>query len=106
MSTMIMQKNGLETVQNMAQGKDLAQARVVPNIMILKSIGMARYIQHNMPHIHIPNELLTRFQRAPDIPREAINMAKETMETLKERGFDGVLIEPMGWQDKLPELVE
>lgn len=85
---------------------DLNQTKVVPKIMMLKSIGMARYIQRNMPHIHVPNELISRFQRAPDKSREAINMAKETMEALKERGFHGVLIEPMGWEDKLPELVE
>lgn len=85
---------------------DLNQTKVVPKIMMLKSIGMARYIQRNMPHIHVPNELITRFQRAPDKSREAINMAKETLEALKEHGFNGVLIEPMGWEDKLPELVE
>lgn len=85
---------------------DLGQAKIIPKIMLLKSIGMARYIQRNMPHIYVPNELITRFQRAPDKAREAIAMAKETMEALKERGFHGVLIEPMGWDEKLPELVE
>lgn len=56
--------------------------------------------------MHLKNKLITRFPRAPDNPREAINMAKETMEALKERGFDGMLIEPMGWEDKSSELVE
>jgi 5,10-methylenetetrahydrofolate reductase len=85
---------------------DLNQTKVIPKIMMLKSIGMARYIQRNMPHIHVPNTLISRFQRAPDKSREAINTAKETMEALKERGFHGVLIEPMGWENKLSELVE
>jgi methylenetetrahydrofolate reductase (NADPH) len=85
---------------------DIGQTKVVPKIMMLKSIGMARYIQRNMPHIHVPDALITRFQRAPDKSREALNMAKETMAALKERGFHGVLIEPMGWEDKLPELIE
>lgn len=85
---------------------DLGRAKLVPKIMMLKSIGQARYIQRNMPHIHVPNELITRFQRASDKSREALNIAKETMEALKDRGFHGVLIEPMGWEDKVPELVE
>ena len=85
---------------------DLGRTKVIPKIMLLKSIGMARYIQRNMPHIHVPDALISRFQRAPDKPREAISMARETMETLKEQGFHGVVIEPMGWEDKLPELVE
>ncbi len=85
---------------------ELGRTKVIPKIMLLKSIGMARYIQRNMPHIHVPDTLISRFQRAPDKPREAISMARETMETLKEQGFHGVVIEPMGWEDKLPELVE
>lgn len=85
---------------------DLSRTKVIPKIMMLKSIGMARYIQRNMPHIHVPNNLISRFQRAPDKSREAVLMAKETMAALRERGFDGVLIEPMGWEEKLPELVE
>jgi methylenetetrahydrofolate reductase (NADPH) len=94
------------SIQPFMEKFDLGQTKVIPKVMLLKSIGMARYIQRNMPHIHVPNELISRFQRAPDKPREAINMAKETMEALKERGFQGVVIEPMGWEEKLPELVE
>ena len=85
---------------------DLRTTKVIPKIMLLKSIGMARYIQRTMPHIHVPNELISRFQRASDKPREALAMAKETIEALKEHGFKGVVIEPMGWEDKLPELIE
>jgi PP-loop superfamily ATP-utilizing enzyme len=100
----------LITVAEKLRGKvapgDHHQAKAVPKVKVLKSTGMARYIQRNMPHIRVPNELISRFQRAPDKSREAINMAEETMEALKERGFHAVLIALMGWEDKLPELVE
>ena len=95
-----------QSIEPFLEKFDLKQTTIIPKIMLLKSIGMARYIQRNMPHIHVPNELISRFQRAPDKAREAVTMARETMEALKERGFKGVMIEPMGWEEKLPELVE
>jgi methylenetetrahydrofolate reductase (NADH) len=84
---------------------DVRKVNVIPTVMLFKSIGMARYIQRNMPHIHVPDELVSRFQRAADKPREAVLIAKETIDNLKERGFKGVMIQPMGWEEKLPEIV-
>jgi methylenetetrahydrofolate reductase (NADPH) len=84
---------------------DVRLNNVIPTIMLFKSIGMARYIQRNMPHIQIPNDLISRFQRAADKPREAVRIARETIENLKELGFKGVMIQPMGWEEKLPEIV-
>ncbi len=85
---------------------DVRSANIIPTVMLFKSIGMARYIQRNMSHIHIPDALINRFQRAVDKPRETVLIAKETIENLKEVGFKGVMIQPMGWEEKLPEIVD
>ena len=85
---------------------DLRNINIVATVMLFKSIGMARYIQRNMPHIHVPTGLINRFQRAADKPREAVLIAKETIDNLREHGFKGVMIQPMGWEEKLPEIVE
>lgn len=84
---------------------DIRNANIIPTVMLFKSIGMARYIQRNMPHIHVPDALVNRFQRAADKPREAVLIARETIDNLKESGFKGVMIQPMGWEEKLPEIV-
>jgi methylenetetrahydrofolate reductase (NADPH) len=84
---------------------DVRKTNVIPTVMLFKSIGMARYIQRNMPHIEVPGALINRFQRAADKPHEAVLIAKETIENMKEHGFKGAMIQPMGWEEKLPEIV-
>jgi 5,10-methylenetetrahydrofolate reductase len=67
---------------------------------------MARYIARNMPHIYIPEALIDRLQRAPDKVRECVQIAAETVSRLKSEGFSGVLISTIGWEHKLPEVLE
>ncbi len=79
---------------------------VVPTVLLLKSLGMARYIAQNMPHIHIPDTIIERIRRAPDKVRECIQVAAEMVSTLKRDGFNGVLLSTIGWEHRLPEVLE
>jgi len=67
---------------------------------------MARYIARNMPHIHIPEPLIDRIQKAPDKVRECVRIASDTLLQLKEEGFGGAVISTIGWEHKLPEVLE
>lgn len=82
------------------------QAKIIPTILLLKSVGMARYIQQNMKHIRLPQELFTRLQKAPDKPGECVRIAGEMVLKIKEEGFSGVNISPMGWEHKLSDVLE
>jgi methylenetetrahydrofolate reductase (NADPH) len=82
------------------------QARIIPTVLLLKSMGMARYIHQNMKHIRLPQELLTRIQKAPDKPGECVRIAGEMVLEIKEKGFSGVNISPMGWEHKLSDVLE
>lgn len=81
-------------------------ARIIPTVLLLKSLGMSRYIQQNMKHIRLPQELITRIQKAPDKPGECVKIAREMVHKLKEEGFSGVNISPMGWEHKLSDVLE
>lgn len=85
---------------------DIRRHRVVPTVMLLKSLGMARYIQRNMTHIRISDEIISRLQKAPDKTKESLRIARETIAALREANFRGVMISPMGWEENLPELFE
>jgi methylenetetrahydrofolate reductase (NADPH) len=82
------------------------QAKIIPTVLLLKSMGMARYIQQNMKHIRLSQELLTRLQKAPDKPGECVRIAGEMVIKIKEEGFNGVNISPMGWEHKLSDVLE
>jgi 5,10-methylenetetrahydrofolate reductase len=79
-------------------------AYLIPAVMLLKSVGMARYINAHM-EIKIPEVFITRIQKAPDRVRECVQIAAEFAKAVKEAGFPGVLITTIGWEDKLPAIL-
>ena len=79
---------------------------IVPTVLLLKSLGMARYTERNMPHLYIPPEIIDRIQRAPDKVRECVRIAVELTQRIKAEGFPGVVLSTLGWEHKLPEIVE
>jgi methylenetetrahydrofolate reductase (NADPH) len=80
------------------------QAAIIPTVMLLKSVGMARYINRNL-EMKIPEEYITRIHKAPDRVRECVQIAAEFVKAIKEKGFPGVLIATIGWEDKLPSIL-
>jgi methylenetetrahydrofolate reductase (NADPH) len=85
---------------------DLRKVAVIPTVMLLKSLGMARYIVRNMPHFHIPGSVIDRIAGAPDKVRECIQIASEMVSELKNQGYSGVYLSTLGWEHKLPEIIE
>ena len=85
---------------------DHRKRKIIPTVLLLKSAGMARYMERNMDHIHIPDSCINRIQKAPDKVRECIHIAQEMICVLKKEGFAGVAISTLGWEDKLPEILE
>jgi len=85
---------------------DLSKTPIIPTVLLLKSLGMARYMARNVKHVHIPDELVRRIQNAPDKARECVNIAAETVHAIKEHGFSGVCISTIGWEDKVPDILK
>jgi methylenetetrahydrofolate reductase (NADPH) len=46
-----------------------------------------------------------RIQKAPDRVRECVQIAGELVAALKARGARGVLISTIGWEDRLPAIL-
>jgi 5,10-methylenetetrahydrofolate reductase len=67
---------------------------------------MARYIERNMPHIFIPPALIDRIEKSPEKVRECVRIVVDLVGRLRAEGFKGVMISTLGWEHKLPEIVE
>lgn len=85
---------------------DLEQVNIVPTVLLLKSLGMARYMARNVEHVYIPDDLIKRIQKSPDKVRECVLIAAEMVKALKAEGFGGVLLATIGWEHKLPEILD
>jgi methylenetetrahydrofolate reductase (NADPH) len=81
------------------------QAYLIPTVLLLKSVGMARYIDRHLEHIEIPPETIRRLQKAPERMRECVHIAAELLSALKARQVSGVNIATIGWEDKLPQIL-
>ncbi len=79
--------------------------RVIPTVLLLKSAGMARYIDAHIEQIRIPAALIDRIQNAEDAPRECVRIAAETVSLLRREGVSGVLLSTVGWEFRVPEIL-
>ena len=95
----------IATIEPFLKHIDHRQVNLIPTVLLLKSIGMARYIDRNLDHVHIPGNLIKRIQKAPDKVRECIQIAGEMVVRLKAEGFSGVMISTIGWENRLPEIL-
>ena len=94
-------------VAALARFIDLLKGRrttLIPTVLLLKSVGMARYMNRHL-EAKIPEEFIQRIQKAPDRVRECVQIAAEIIAALKARGFSGVNLSTMGWEDKLPAIL-
>ncbi len=95
----------LSAIQPFLKRVDFGKVKIVPTVLLLKSLGMARYMARNMDNVFVPDPLIKRIQKAPDKVSECISIASEMVKTMKGEGFGGVLLATIGWEDKLPRIL-
>lgn len=77
---------------------------ILASVMLLKSAGMANYINKHVPGISIPDEMVRRLLKSSDRGRTSIEIATELISGLKNL-CQGVNIVPVGWESKVPALL-
>ncbi len=78
---------------------------VFVGIMLLKSVGMARYLNEVPGIAKVPDALIAQMADAPVKPRAGVDIAAQAIEQLKGAA-DGVVLMPIGWERKIPDLLE
>jgi 5,10-methylenetetrahydrofolate reductase len=96
----------LRRFQQFIKRVDTSQVAVIPTVLLLKSAGMARYIDRNIKGISIPAEMIRGIQKASDKERECIRISAEIITRIKEMGMAGILISTVGWEDRLPQILD
>lgn len=78
---------------------------VIATVFLIKSVAVARYIATNEPGAHLCEETITRIRKASERELECIKIAGETLAQLKS-SVSGVLIQSMGWEHRLPAILD
>jgi 5,10-methylenetetrahydrofolate reductase len=78
---------------------------VLGGIILLKSAGMARFMNRNVAGVHVPEHLISRMEEADDKVAASISIAAELVKGMKEL-CQGVHIMALGWEKWLPDVLD
>ncbi len=78
---------------------------VIVGITLLKSVGMARYINKHVEGASIPDAIIDRLLRAPDKQNVSIEIARDLIADVKPL-CQGIQIIPLGWENLVIPLLD
>jgi 5,10-methylenetetrahydrofolate reductase len=78
---------------------------VLAGIILLKSAGMARFMNKNVAGVFVPEPLIQRMAKAEDRVKTSIEIAAALIQGLK--GIcQGIHLMPIGWESKVPLVLD
>jgi len=78
---------------------------IIAGITLLKSVGMARYVNKHVEGAFIPDSTIDRLMKASDKQKTSVEIAGNLIKELK--GIcQGVQIIPIGWEKQIPALLD
>ena len=82
---------------------------ILAGVTPMKSLGMARYMQKNVPGLDVPNWVIDRLKGVEKKKQasEGIEICCEQIAEFKEmQGIAGVHVMPIEWEKRMPEIAE
>jgi len=81
---------------------------IIAGIVILKSAGMARYMNNNVPGVNVPEEIIEELDKDKEKARSGetgIEIAVRIIKEIKDY-CQGVHLMALGWENKIPAILE
>ncbi len=82
------------------------ETHILAGIIAIRSVGMVRFMRDNVSGVSIPDDIVTRMEKAEDAEVEGVKIALEIIAQVKRiPGVHGIHIMAVGWEKKIPEIV-
>ncbi|MEW6439741.1 MAG: methylenetetrahydrofolate reductase [bacterium] len=95
----------VDTIHAFSQAASRAGIKLIASVLILKSVGMAKYL-NSVPGVpDIPDEIIQRIAQAPIKPRAGLEIAADFIRHIG-KVCDGAFVIPLGWEARVPELLD
>jgi methylenetetrahydrofolate reductase (NADPH) len=78
---------------------------VLGGIILLKSAGMARFMNRNVAGVHVPEHLVNRMEETKDKVATSIEITAELVKGMKDL-CQGVHIMALGWEKWVPDVLK
>jgi len=81
---------------------------ILAGLVILKSVGMARFMNANVAGVNVPEELIEELKKDKEKTKSGqtgVEIAARTIKDVKDY-CQGIHIMPLGWDDKVPAILD
>lgn len=78
---------------------------IMAGIVLLKSAGMARYMNKNVAGVFVPDNLIKEMEETKDKSAKSVEIAARLIKELKPL-CQGIHIMPIGWDKKVPLILD
>ncbi|MFH1406551.1 MAG: methylenetetrahydrofolate reductase [Candidatus Omnitrophota bacterium] len=78
---------------------------VMAGIVLLKSAGMAKYMNKNVSGVHVPDDLIKEMEQSQDKRAKSVEIASRLIKELKPM-CSGTHIMPIGWDKLVPSVID
>ncbi|MDD5237390.1 MAG: methylenetetrahydrofolate reductase [Candidatus Omnitrophica bacterium] len=95
----------LKTFENFLNRIKHLQATILAGIVLLKSAGMARYMNKNVAGVFVPDNFIKEMEETKDKAAKSIEIAARLIKELKPM-CQGIHIMPIGWDKKVPQVLD
>ncbi|MCM8780500.1 MAG: methylenetetrahydrofolate reductase [Candidatus Omnitrophica bacterium] len=95
----------LKVFENFLKKIKHLKATILAGIVLLKSAGMARYMNKNVAGVTVPDSLIKEMEETKDKAAKSIEIASGLIREIKPM-CQGVHIMPIGWDKKVPLVLE
>lgn len=79
---------------------------VLVGIAPLKSLGMAKFMAKNVPGVTIPEEMMKKLESSKNIKETTIDITADLLRNIKEIGFAGAHIMPVGMDEAVVKIIK
>ena len=94
-----------DTIRPFAEAAAGAGIKVLASFVLLKSLGMAKYLNSIKGVPNIPQSVMEKITKAPIKQKASLEIAVDFLREI-EKVCDGAVICPLGWEAKVPELLD
>ena len=81
------------------------KTKIMAGIVLLKSAGMARYMNKNVAGVFVPDNLIKEMEGTKDKTAQSVEIAQRLIKELKPM-CDGIHVMPIGWDKVVPRVLD
>ncbi|MFH0763502.1 MAG: methylenetetrahydrofolate reductase [Candidatus Omnitrophota bacterium] len=95
----------VELFKRFLDGAKHLNTTIMAGIVLLKSAGMAKYMNKNVAGVFVPDNLIKEMEETKDKSAKSIEIAARLIKGLKPL-CKGIHIMPIGWDKKVPQVLD